>query len=40
MLKFAGSAKKGDITNEVVFEGTMLRNGIMSLSDELKYPFA
>ena len=37
MLKFAGSAKKGDITNEVVFEGTMLRNGIMSLSDELKF---
>ena len=40
MLKFAGEkkgAKKGDITNEVIFEGTMLRNGIMSLSDELKF---
>ena len=25
-----------DITNEVEFEGTMLRNGILSLSDEMK----
>ena len=36
MLKFT-STKKCDITNEIAFEATMLRNGLMSLSDELKF---
>ena len=36
MLKFTAT-KETDIINEVVFKGTMLRNGIMSLSDELKF---
>ena len=37
MLKFKAKPKQHDITNEVAFEGTLLRNGIMSLSDELKF---
>merc|ERR1712098_476698 len=36
MLKFT-STKKCDIRNDIAFESTMLRNGIISLSDELKF---
>ena len=36
MLKFS-STRKDEIRSEVTFRGTLLRNGIMSLSDELKY---
>ena len=36
MLKFT-STRKDEIRSEVTFRGTLLRNGIMSLSDELKY---
>ena len=36
MLKFS-STRREDIRSEVTFKGTLLRNGIMSLSDELKY---
>ena len=36
MLKFT-STRKDEIKSEVTFRGTLLRNGIMSLSDELKY---
>ena len=31
------NAKKHDITNEIAFGATLLRNGIMSLNDELKF---
>ena len=36
MLKFS-STRKDEIKSEVTFRGTLLRNGIMSLSDELRY---
>lgn len=36
MLKFS-STRREEIRSEVTFRGTLLRNGIMSLSDELKY---